>query len=98
MNGLETEPYEFALWRKITAPFAILVMLLLSVPFIFSPMRSTGAGQRILIGIIVGVVYFLVTHVTVRMGEVYNLDPMLSNFAPVLFFVTAGLIGIRMVR
>lgn len=98
VNGLETGPYDFALWRKITAPFAILVMLLLSVPFIFSPMRSTGAGQRILIGILVGISYFIITHVTVRMGEVYNFDPMLSNFAPILFFSAAGLIGIRMVR
>ena len=98
LNELETEPYEFALWKKITGPFAILVMLFLSVPFIFSALRSTGAGQRTLIGIVVGIVYLLISQVTIRMGAVYNFDPALSNFAPLLLFFAAGLFGLRLVR
>ena len=94
-NGLETEPYEFAFWQKISAPFAIIVMLLISMPFIFSSLRTTGAGQRTLIGIVIGIGYFLLAHITVRMGEVYNLDPIMSSVTPVLLFLGIGVFALK---
>ncbi|TNF98259.1 MAG: LPS export ABC transporter permease LptG [Gammaproteobacteria bacterium] len=95
VNGLTTEPYEFAFWRKITTPLAILIMLLLSVPFLFTSIRTSGAGQRIMIGIVLGIGYYLVTHLTGRLGEVYDFDPMLSSVIPSLIFLLLGIIGIR---
>ena len=95
VNELETEPYEFAFWRKISSPFAIIVMLWLTVPFVFSPLRSTGAGQRTLIGIVLGIGYFLLAHVTARMGEVYDFSPFLSNLAPILVFIGLGFVVMR---
>lgn len=97
-NGLDTEPYEFAFWGKLMAPLAILIMLFISVPFIFSSLRSTGSGQRILIGIILGVVYYLLSHVMGRMGQVYNFSPVLSSVFPVIVFLSVGFIGLRLVR
>ncbi len=95
-NELETEPYEFAFWRKISAPFAIIVMLWLSVPFIFSPLRSTGTGQRTLIGIVLGIGYFLLAHVIARMGEVYDFSPFLSSLVPILVFIGLGFVVMRL--
>jgi lipopolysaccharide export system permease protein len=97
-NGLDTEPYKFAYWQKITAPFAIIVMLLLSVPFIFSSLRTTGAGQMTLIGIVLGIGYYLLVHVTGRMGEVYNFNPILTSITPIILFSAAGFISFRFTR
>ena len=97
-NGLETVPYEFAFWHKLTAPFAIIVMLLLSLPLIFSSLRTTGAGQRILIGIIVGITYFLFAHVVARMGEVYSFSPFISSVVPIVLFTAIGIMGLRIPR
>ena len=97
-NELETEPYEFAYWQKLSAPFAIIVMLLLSVPFIFSSLRTTGAGQRTLIGIVLGIGYFLIAQVAARMGEVYNFNPFLSSAVPIVVFMVIGLASLRVVR
>ena len=97
-NGLETEPYEFAYWQKMSAPFAIIVMLLLSLPFIFSSLRTTGAGQRTLIGIILGIGYFLFAHVTARMGEVYDFNPFISSVAPIVIFMAVGFMSLRFSR
>ncbi len=97
-NGLETEPYQFAYWRKIVAPFAILIMLYLSVPFIFSSLRSTGAGQRTLIGIVIGIAYFLLSHVMGRLGEVYDYSAFLSNVIPAAFFLFVAMASLRWVR
>jgi len=97
-NGLETEPFEFAFWQKISAPFAIIVMLLLSVPFIFSSLRTTGAGQRTLIGIVLGIGYYLFAHVIARVGEVYDFNPFLSSVTPIIVFVSIGLLSLRFSR
>jgi lipopolysaccharide export system permease protein len=96
LNELETEPYEFAFWHKISSPFAIIVMLWLSVPFVFSPIRATGAGQRILIGIVLGIGYFILSHIMARMGEVYDFSPFLSNLTPILVFIGLGFVVMRL--
>ena len=97
-NGLETKPYEFAYWRKIMEPFAIIVMLLLSLPFIFSSLRSTGAGQRILIGVVLGLGYYLIAQVMGRVGEVYNFSPFLSSVVPLVLFGGLGFAALRFAR
>ncbi len=98
VNDLDTEPYEFALWGKITAPFAILIMLFLCVPFIFGPLRSTGSGQRILIGIVLGIAYYLLSHLIGRTGQIYDFSPVLSSILPAMIFLLAGWFGWRTVR
>lgn len=97
-NGLETEPYQFAFWQKLTAPLAILVMLLLSVPFLFSSLRTTGAGQMTLIGIVLGIGYYLIAHVAGRVGEVYNFNPVLTSFTPIVVFSVLGFASFRFSR
>lgn len=97
-NDLDTEPYEFALWRKVTTPFAILIMLFLCVPFIFGPLRSTGSGQRILMGIVLGIAYYLLSHLIGRTGEIYDFNPVFSNILPAMIFLLIGWFGWRTVR
>ena len=37
---------------------AVAIIVVLAVPFAFSPMRSTGTGARTVVGIMIGVVFF----------------------------------------
>jgi len=53
-NGLDTQQYRYAFWGRLMTPIASLVMLLISVPFVFGAMRSASSGQRIFVGILVG--------------------------------------------
>ncbi|GMQ96960.1 MAG: LPS export ABC transporter permease LptG [Gammaproteobacteria bacterium] len=94
-NAQDAVPYEFAFWEKLVNPVAILVMLLLAMPFVFGPVRSTGAGHRILIGILIGVGFFVVTRIITHLGQVYNLSPALCVLLPVLGFAAIGFLGIR---
>ncbi|HBA34825.1 MAG TPA: LPS export ABC transporter permease LptG, partial [Gammaproteobacteria bacterium] len=97
-NKLDASSYELEFWRRISVPFSILVMLMLSLPFVFQPSRSANAGQRLLIGIVLGVAYFLAERLIGRMGLVYGLSPIVSALvAPFLFSVTAAW-GIRRVN
>lgn len=97
-NGLDTDIYRLAFWSRITTPLSSLVMLLLAVPFVFGPLRSVGVGQRLFIGVLVGLVFYIVNRGLSHVGLVYGLPPLLSAFTPLLIFLAAGLLALRRVR
>lgn len=97
-NELESGPYRLALWEKVATPLATLAMLLVTIPLVFTAVRSAGAGQRIVIGILVGVVFFLANRALGQAGVVYGLPPSLSALLPVAAFAVLGVWGTLRVR
>ena len=81
-NGLNTDKFKLAFWKHFSTPLSALVMLLLAIPFLFSSQRSGGVGQRLFIGIAVGIVFFLTNNVLNEVGIVYNFSPLMSAFSP----------------
>lgn len=94
-NGLDTRQYRYAFWSRFTTPLSALVMLFISVPFVFGGLRSVGTGQRIFIGVLIGFGFYLASQITTQMGQVYGLDPIFMTLAPIVIFL---LLGIRAVR
>jgi len=94
-NSLDSERLELAMWIKLTGPFATLVMLMLSLPFVFGSQRSGGAGQKIFIGIMLGIGYVLVNKLLTHSALANGFSPALSAILPLLFFMTVAIIGIR---
>ena len=94
-NGLNTQQYRYALLSRFITPLSALVMLFISVPFVFGGLRSATAGHRIFIGILVGFGFYIVSQIAGQMGRVYDLDPVLATVTPSVIFL---LIGIRAVR
>ena len=89
-NGLDPNQYVLALWKKAVMPLTTLVMIFLAVPFVFGPLRSVGVGQRIFVGTLFGIGYFLVDQTTGHVGLVYGLPAFMSVMVtPVLFFCVA---------
>lgn len=97
-NGLESFRYQQAFWKKLVAPFVTIIMVLLAIPFVFGPLRSVGIGQRILVGLLVGLGFHLSNQMSGYLGVVYRLDPMLSAIAPTLAFTVLALVLMRRVR
>jgi lipopolysaccharide export system permease protein len=94
-NGLETSTYVFALWSRIARTCAVIVVALLAVPFALGPLRSSGAGARIVIGVLIGVAFFLAQRTLESGGIVFNLDPVILAWIPTatLLLVTVILIA-----
>ena len=73
-------------------------MLILAMPFLFGSNRGGGAGQRVFIGIIVGIVFHLANRSVNELGIVYGFSPIVSAFMPSLIFFGVGVLALRRVR
>ncbi|MEM6406547.1 MAG: LPS export ABC transporter permease LptG, partial [Pseudomonadota bacterium] len=83
-NGQNALTYQLAYWHKIINPVTTLLMLLLALPFVLSqPQR--GTGQRMMLGVLIGASYFLLSRGLSYAAVAYALNPLLVIFIPVLF-------------
>lgn len=94
-NGLDSREAEIALWTRVGRTAALLVIVVLAVPFAFGPMRSTGAGARAVIGILLGAGFFLLAKLLENGGAVFDLHPLVIAWGPtaILAAVTAAAIA-----
>ena len=97
-NGLSTARYELALWGKLIHPLAVGVMIFLAIPLVLGMLRTVGLGQRVLVGIFVGIAFYVAQQTTAQMGIVYGLTPFLSAVVPTAVFFAVGIWLIRQVR
>ena len=81
-NGLDASEQRLELWRKLIAPITVTAMVLFAVPFVFGPTRGGGAGQRLLIGVLVGVGFHLVNEVSANLGALYGWTAPVSAGLP----------------
>ena len=92
-NGLDASDQRLELWRKLVAPFTVTAMVLFAVPFVFGPTRGGGAGQRLLVGVLVGVVFHLLNEVSSNLGSLYGWAAPVSAGLP-----TAALMVLAIAR
>ena len=97
-NALKSDKFELAYWKRFSVPLSTLVMLILAMPFLFSSQRSGGTGQRVFIGIVVGIAFFLLNRVLNELGIVYGIAPVISAFLPLFLFLLVSLLVLRRIR
>jgi lipopolysaccharide export system permease protein len=97
-NNLNADRFELAFWKHFSIPLSALVMLILAMPFLFASQRSGSSGQRIFIGIIVGIVFFLANRLLNEIGIVYDFSPFVSAFFPVIIFLLIGIFTLSRIR
>jgi lipopolysaccharide export system permease protein len=97
-NSLGTESYEIGYWSRIARLFAVIVVTLLALPFVFGPLRTTGAGTRTVIGVMLGVVFFLITRTIENGGQLFGLNPALVGWLPTSVIGFCTLVAISRTR
>jgi lipopolysaccharide export system permease protein len=97
-QGLDTYAYEQAFWSRLANYLSVLLMAALALPFVFGPLRSAGAGQRLMIGMLIGVVYFVAARTLASSGAVFDLPPMLVAALPLIALGIVVLVGLVRVR
>jgi len=94
-NGTRVALYRLNYWQRLAIPVAAIAMLFLAVSFVLGPIGRLSMGQRILIGVVVGLVFKLFNEITAHAGLVFGAPPWLSVFAPSALVFIAGLLLLR---
>jgi lipopolysaccharide export system permease protein len=98
-NELDSGSFWLAFWIKVFTPLTSAGMLMISVPLVLtSSSRSGGAGQRILIGVMIGVAFYVLNRVINQMGIIYGITPVLSAGLPSIMVIAAAVLLIRKIR
>lgn len=94
-NELDSKRYQLAFYNRFAVPLSGLAMLLLAVPFVFRSARAGGLGQRIALGIVVAVVFNLISKVLSNTSVVYDIPPVVGAFMPTLVVIVIASIALR---
>src|SRR6267154_4782583 len=94
-NALDTREYLFAFWSRIARTLAIAFSVLLAIPFVLGSLRSAGAGTRMMLGLILGISFFLLQRLIESGTIVFDLNPVVLAWLPtaLLAAVTVGLLA-----
>jgi lipopolysaccharide export system permease protein len=83
--------YEIALWTKLMYPVAVLVMMVLAVPFASFQRRQGGVGARIFTGIMLGLAFYTMNRLFGSLGLLYDWSAPVSAVTPTLVFLALAL-------
>lgn len=89
-NGLDDRQFRLELYRKLMAPVTVMAMMLFAVPFVMGSLRDSGAGQRLLFGVLVGVAFYMVNEVTASTGQLNGWPPLVSAGLPTFLLGAVG--------
>jgi lipopolysaccharide export system permease protein len=89
-NQQKTSRFEIALWNKVFYPVAVIVMMVLALPFAYFQRRAGGIGFRIFAGTILGLVFFLLGRLFSYLGVINDWPPLFSATFPVVAFVAVA--------
>ncbi len=85
-SAQKTSRFEIALWSKILYPVAVLVMMLLALPFAQFQRRQGGVGFRIFAGTMLGLAFWLIERLFAYLGVLNDWAPLFSAAFPVVAF------------
>lgn len=90
-RGRDSSRFLGAYWGRIANSVSVVLMTMLALPFVLGSLRSTGAGARMLVGLLIGLGYYVLGELSANSREVFALDPVVAAWAPsgVLLVITA---------
>lgn len=93
-----THAYKLSLFQRIIQPFTTMVMMVLAIPFIFGPLRSSTMGYKLLVGATIGFSFHILNRFFGPVSLVFQWPPVLAACGPTVFFALLGLYLMKRVR
>lgn len=97
-NGLTAERYETELWSRISRTVTVMIMPVLALAFVFGSLRSSGYGSRLMLGVLIGLAYFLASEMLANSGQVFNLNPAIVTWLPSAALLLVTVFALSRVR
>ena len=87
LRNQKTSRFEIAFWNKVFYPAAVVVMMVLALPFAYFQRRSSGVGFRIFAGTMLGLAFFLLGRLFSNLGVLNDWPPLFSAVFPLAVFL-----------
>lgn len=97
-NDLDAARYETEIWYRVARTVTVMVMPLLALAFVFGSLRTGGAGARLMIGVVIGLGYYLASETLANSGQVFNLNPAIIAWMPSALLVIVTIFALNRVR
>ncbi len=97
-NQLNVQNYKIAFLQRIIQPVTTMVMMLLAIPFIFGPLRSSTMGSKLLVGATVGFGFHILNQFFGPVSLVFQWPPEIAALGPTLVFALVGIYLMRRVK
>lgn len=96
-NRQNSTRYELAFWGKVLQPVAVIIMMLLAIPFAIQSQRAIGVGGKLLVGIMIGLGFYFLNQLAAHLTVINNWPPLLSASLPLVafFLLAAGLLMLK---
>ena len=94
--GLGVTQFIFLFWQRLLQPLTTLIMISLAVPFVFGSYRDVSMGVRIMGGVLVGFIFYMMNQLFGPITLVYQFPPFLAAVMPTcIFFVISAVLLMR---
>ena len=97
-NKQDASRYQIALWQKVVYPFAVLVMIIIALPFATLGGRQVGVGAKIFAGIMLGLLFHLSNRLFGHVGLLNAWPPVFSAVLPTIIFLGLAVAMLRQVE
>jgi len=97
-NDLSSIRYEMELWSRVATTATVALMPVLALAFVFGSLRSAGAGSRLMIGVMIGLGYFLASETLANSGQVFILTRFIISWIPTSVLLLVTLVALSRVR
>ena len=97
-NDLDAIKYETEFWFRVARTFTVLIMPVLALAFVFGSLRSGGAGARLMIGVVIGLAYYLASETLANSGQVFGLNPVIVTWIPSMTLAVVTVFALSRIR
>ncbi|MFT3802754.1 MAG: LPS export ABC transporter permease LptG [Burkholderiaceae bacterium] len=94
-NQQRADRYEIAMWKKIVYPIAVIVMMMLALPFGYLQARAGGIGYKVFAGIMIGILFHFMNGLFSHLGMLNTWPAWLAASVPsaVALLVALAMLG-----
>ncbi len=94
-NGSDVGPAWLNYWQRVSAPLAVIAMLVLSVSLVLGPLGRQSVGKRVLSGVLIGLAFKLFNDISAYAGLVLGIPPWINALSASLLVSMIGLLLLR---
>jgi lipopolysaccharide export system permease protein len=97
-NNLDFSAFEAAFWARIARVTALVLVVVLALPFALGPMRDSGQGARTVVGILIGAGFVLLSQTLESSGRLFDLAPWIVGWGPTLLLAALTMALLARIR